>query len=257
ALVELFTGAECPPCAGADAACDALAAAFQHGEAILLQYHLHIPARDPLANPDAIARSEYYDLEGVPAAFFNGGETISGGSSMWKSDGLYREYRRRVEAQLRGKNSAAVELNVERAANTLSIVSSAKTVMNPASSPSSASDAKGEPKLRLRLALTEQLVRYAGGNGVRLNHHVVRDFPGGLEGQELVDGRAKVELALELDDVRRDLNDYREKQAVFWALVCPSPIPSVELKHLTIIAFVQDDTTKQVLHAVQVRMPED
>src|SRR5262249_39195134 len=50
-LVELFTGAQCPPCVAADLAFDAVGKSFKPSEAILLQYHLHIPRPDPLTTP--------------------------------------------------------------------------------------------------------------------------------------------------------------------------------------------------------------
>src|SRR5262249_19683247 len=56
ALLELFTGAECPPCAAADLACDALVKAFTPKDVIVLQYHLHVPAPDPMTSPDGMDR---------------------------------------------------------------------------------------------------------------------------------------------------------------------------------------------------------
>ena len=48
------------------------------------------------------------------------------------------------------------------------------------------------------MALTEESIRYVGGNKLRYHHHVVRAFPGGTEGKDLTDGKGKVELTLKL-----------------------------------------------------------
>ena len=52
-VVELFTGAECPPCVSADVAFDALLETYKPNEVVLLEYHLHIPGPDPLTNADS------------------------------------------------------------------------------------------------------------------------------------------------------------------------------------------------------------
>ena len=52
-LMELFTGAECPPCVAADVAFDALLMTYKPAEFIGLQYHLPIPGPDPLTNDDS------------------------------------------------------------------------------------------------------------------------------------------------------------------------------------------------------------
>ena len=73
-LLELFTGAQCPPCVAADVAFDALLQTYQPTELIGMQYHLHIPGPDPLTNKDSMARQQYYGdkVGGTPSVIFNG-----------------------------------------------------------------------------------------------------------------------------------------------------------------------------------------
>ena len=80
-LVEMFTGAECPPCVAADKAFDALGKTFKPSDVILLQYHLHIPGPDPLTNPDSISRSRFYKdaVDGTPSILMNGKPGPDGG----------------------------------------------------------------------------------------------------------------------------------------------------------------------------------
>src|SRR5207253_3318789 len=62
-LVELFTGAQCPPCVAADVAFDALAKTYKPNDVILLEYHLHIPRPDALTNADTEERQGFYEKE--------------------------------------------------------------------------------------------------------------------------------------------------------------------------------------------------
>ena len=186
-LMELFTGAQCPPCVAADVAFDALLKTYKPAEFIGLQYHLHIPGPDPLTNRDAIARQEYYGSEvgGTPATFFNGRTEAAGGGPMANSSRKYTEYRGIIDKSLEGTKGATIDLSATRAGDQLKIVASAKVTEK------SGEKSKGEnekPKRVLRLAVTEEVVRYVGGNKLRFHHHVVRALPGGADGKELKDG---------------------------------------------------------------------
>src|SRR5207244_11169625 len=50
-LVELFTGAECPPGVGADLAFDALKKAFRPAEVVCLQFQFNVPVPEPITTP--------------------------------------------------------------------------------------------------------------------------------------------------------------------------------------------------------------
>lgn len=251
-LLELFTGAACAPCVAADVACEALHAVFKPSELILLEHHLHIAGADPLANPDTIARAEYYGIRGIPTAIFNGEEDPTGGGDMAASEAKYQEYRQRIEALLAEKRLADIELKLSRAADVLTI----HAVAGVANASDAADRAAASRDLRLRLVLTEELVRYAGPNGVLFNRAVVRDFPGGLEGKQFSDGQAKIDLALNVADVRERLNSYLRGKSQALAVQCPQPVPKLSLEQLAVVAFVQDDATKRVLHAVKVAVPQ-
>src|SRR5262249_35647879 len=67
-LVEVFTGAECPPCAAVDLAFDGLMKTYKPADVVLLQYHVHIPGPDPLASPDSMKRVEDYYADQVRGA---------------------------------------------------------------------------------------------------------------------------------------------------------------------------------------------
>ncbi|MDR3634885.1 MAG: hypothetical protein P4L84_13860 [Isosphaeraceae bacterium] len=255
-LLELFTGAQCPPCVAADVAFDALNASYKPSELLTLQYHLHIPGPDPLTSPGAIARQEYYtDLRGTPAAYFNGRLHKGGGGGMAQSKAKYDEYREVVDTVLEQKKRATIELHVERAGDELKISASAQA---KSTETEEKEDAKGEGKdkvadskdgIRLRLVLAEEQIKYLGGNKLRFHHHVVRAMPGGADGKALSNGEGKVEVTVKLSEVRNELDKYLDsfvkENGGF-----PNPRPPIDLKNLTVVAFVQDDSNKAVLHAV-------
>lgn len=138
-LMELFTGAECSPCAPADRAFDILAGSLPHAELIAIQYHLHIPAPDPLANPDAEARAEYYGARGTPSTYFNGRPLAGGGVPPPGQDRKkYNQYRRVVESLLRGPKGASIALKAMREGDEVRIQATAEVPQAAAGGPTPA-----------------------------------------------------------------------------------------------------------------------
>jgi hypothetical protein len=130
-LVELFTGAQCPPCVAADLAFDGLLKTYKPDEAILLQYHLHVPGPDPLTSPDAEARQEYYDLRSTPTAFFNGKPRAPDGGGIGDAKDKYYEYRDVINSLL--EKPARAQLKAPRRAREIRSTSRPKfpTWRNP------------------------------------------------------------------------------------------------------------------------------
>jgi hypothetical protein len=250
-LLELFTGAQCPPCVAADVAFDALNTSYSPSEVVALQYHLHIPGPDPLTNADSVARSKYYpDLQGTPSTFFNGKSEAGGGGNMGMSKGKYDQYRRAIETQLEQAKEATIDLQVDRSGDELKITAIAR------SEKGKDNEANGSSRPRLRLALVEEQVRYVGGNKLRFHHHVVRAMPGGVEGVALSEGQGKAQETVNLATLRKELDGYLggfEKESGGF----PNALPPIPLEHLSVVAFVQDDGDKHVLHAVQTPVAEE
>jgi len=247
-MFELFTGAQCPPCVAADVAFDALLSTYKPTELVTLQYHLHIPGPDPLTNPDSVARSQYYSVGGTPSTYFNGVTAAGGGGGMPQSEGKYRQFRQEIDKQLAGAKSAKIELQVTRSGDKILVKATAQV--------EGRDDAKDddESKLHLRVALTEEAIRYVGGNQLRFHHHVVRGFPGGVEGKALTAGEGNVELTIDLDEVRDGLGKYLDDFAKGSGF--PASLPKLDFKGLAVVAFVQDDADKRILHAAQAAVPE-
>jgi hypothetical protein len=244
-VMELFTGAQCPPCVAADVGFDGLFTTYKPTEFIGLQYHLHIPGPDPLTNKDSIERQEYYGsaIQGTPSTFFNGKDEAGGGGPMGASENKYQEFRQIIDKILEATTNAKITLSATRSGDQIKILASANVNEGP-------KDKKDKSKPVLRLALTEESIRYVGGNKLRYHHHVVRAFPGGTKGKALTDGTGKVELTLGLGEVKSTIESYLSDFAKTRSF--PNPLPEIKLEDLAVVAFVQDDEDKSIIGAVSV-----
>lgn len=242
-LVELFTGAECPPCVAADLAFDALGKSYKPTEVILLQYHLHFPGPDPLTSPDGVARGGYYgdEIRGMPTMLFNGGEVNGQGGGRDAAGDKYEEYVDTIDPLLETPAKAAITLGVTRKDNKVTIATKVESA------------ATGK-EVRLRLALIEEAVNYKGGNGVPVHHHVVRAMPGGADGTVVTDKSFKKDFTVDLDELKKTLTTYLEKHNEKQAF--PNKDRPLELKKLKVVAFLQNDRGGEVLQAVQADVPE-
>jgi hypothetical protein len=247
-LMELFTGAQCMPCVSTDVAFDALLKTYKPTEFIGLQYHLHVPGFDALTNKDTEARGEYYgeEIAGTPAVSLNGHFLPPGGGQMSDAEARYKEFRDLIDRQLDAAKGASISLSASRDGDQVEI--SAEASLTPG--PKEKDDANPKARPRLRLVLTERAVRYTGANKLRIHHHVVRDFPGGLEGKELSAGQGRLHVKLSLADLKRSIEEYLS-ELLKEAPIRPT-IPPIALEELSVVAFVQDDATKSILHAVSV-----
>ena len=246
-LLELFTGAECPPCIAVDIAFDGVITTYKPAELVTLQYHLHIPRPDPMTNPDSVARADYYpELQGTPTLFLDGRVTEGlGGNSISESKSRYEMLRRLVDQELVKASGAKVDLKVVREGEAFKISSAAEATAEQIAKDSARI---GGSKLRLRLAVIEDQIRYKGGNNLRFHHHVVRALLGGAGGVVMNGGKGTFETTLKIDELRKTqeqyLSDFQKKESATFTAA-----PPLDLNKLSVVAFVQDDSDKSVLNA--------
>jgi hypothetical protein len=247
-VMEIFTGAECPPCVAADVAFDALLKTYKPTEFIGLQHHLHIPGPDPLTNTDTVARAAYYGSEigGTPSTFFNGksGANETGGGPMSRSEVKYKQYRELIDPSLRTEKQADIKLSATRTSDEVKITAKATVA-----------GGSKDAKPRLRLVLVEESIRYPGGNKLRFHENVVRAFPGGIDGKELEKGEGSIETTVKLADLRKAQDTYLAAYPTSpRGRAFPNPIPPMDLDDLAVVALVQDDADHAIWHAVQVEV---
>ncbi|MGL6075520.1 MAG: hypothetical protein ACRC8S_15305 [Fimbriiglobus sp.] len=243
AVMELFTGAQCPPCVAADVGFDGLLKTYESKDVILLQYHEHIPGPDPLTNADSVARFRFYgDLNdrafgGTPATAFNGKPAAGGGGPMGNSEKKYSDYREVLEKALEESTDVVIGGTVNQTGDDITVGLSIEGVKEP-------------EELKLRLVLVEDNIKYVGGNGLRFHHHVVRSFLGTIDGVKLTSLKeGKYETKANLGKVKEELAKYLkdfEKNRPF-----PYPDRPLDLKGLKVVALVQNDKTGEIIQAKQ------
>lgn len=243
AVLELFTGAQCPPCVAADVAFDALEKAYDHKDLVLIQYHMHIPGPDPMTNPATIARWDYYRklfpeaIRGTPSTLFNGKAAAGGGGGMANAHSKYDQFAKLINPILEKNTPVRVTGSANRNGDKLDI----KVEVYGAES---------EDPLKLRLLLVEDTVKYVGSNRLRFHHQVVRAMPGGAEGVEVKSKDFKHSVTADVKEIQASLNKYLDEYAANRPF--PSPNRPLDLKNLKVIAIVQNDKTANILQAVQL-----
>jgi hypothetical protein len=247
AFMELFTGATCPPCVAADLAFDTLQKTYKPTEAVLIQYHMHIPGPDPMTNADTEARWAYYrkahpgKVTGVPSSMFNGKPQGGGGGPAGFADKKYEAYRGIIDPIL--EENAGAKMTAEAVRNGDNIEINVKV--------SDLNDPGADKKLRILLA--EETVRYAGSNKIRLHHNVVRAFPGGVDGVALKEAATRHKASVNVSQLRDNLTKYLDAFEASGKSFA-NPARPMALNHLRVIAFVQDDNSHEILQAVQVNV---
>src|SRR5262249_35074166 len=107
----------------------------------------------------------------------------------------------------------------------------------------SRADLKGN--IRLRLVLVEDWARYRGRNGLSFHHRIVRAMPGGPAGFA-VDKALTKSVTIDISDLRTKLGNYLDNFAKN-----EGPFPDAQrpmrLANLHVVAFVQNDDTREVL----------
>jgi hypothetical protein len=236
-LVELFTGAQCPPCVAADMGFDGLEKTYSPKDVVLLQYHLHIPRPDALGNPASEARQGYYEkfIEGTPTILFNGKPVDGGGGPKAAAPKMYLAFRQIVEKMLEDDTKIRIAASAVRTGDKIAIDAKVSGIEKPGD------------KIRLRLVLVEDWVRYKGSNGLTYHHRVVRAMPGGPNGQPLTKAEGEKSVTVDLSELREELNRYLDESGPY-----PDAQRPMRLKNLHVVALVQDDASLEVLQAVEV-----
>ncbi|HYV39305.1 MAG TPA: hypothetical protein VE988_26690 [Gemmataceae bacterium] len=244
-VMELFTGAQCPPCVAADVAFDVLQKTYKTNEVALIQYHLHIPGADPMTNSDTEARAKYYKVNSTPSTLFDGVSKAGGGGGMAAAEKKYEAYRKVIEPLLDEPAGCHITASAKRVNNKVEIQTSVSGLEKPGAN------------FKLRLVLVEENIRFVGVNNLRFHHQVVRAMPGGVAGVSLTNPQMTFKNEVNLTDLRKQLTKYLDNYNLTGAR---APFPQVprplDFNGLRVIALVQDDTTHDILQAVQVDVKE-
>lgn len=241
-LVELFTGADCPPCVGVDLAFDALEMTYKPSDVVFLQYHIPANGPDPLSNKEVLERANALRVDSAPIIMFNGRRDGAGGGGPNTSKAKYGSYCETIDESLEKPAGAKIQLSATSKSGEITIKAGVSDVANP-----------GE-KVALRFALVEERIRYAGSNGIRFHHSVVRALPGGAKGFPLTKKSSDHTATVNIDKLREEQAKFIEdlvKEDDF-----TNPERPMAFRNLRVVAFVQDDATGEVLQAQQVEVED-
>ena len=248
-LAELFTGAECGPCVAADLAFDGLIEYYPRTTAAVLVYHVHIPGPDPMTNPDTEARMAYYTrdvVRGTPTSIINGVYHTVGGGGESGAERRFNEYSWTIERELATVPQADIDLSGTIRGDEISFRAKVR-LEEPG--------LHENDRMRVRVALAEELLHYSGGNGIEEHRMVVRTFIGGHEGFPLRQGEKTtlIRASLNMTDIERDLLAYLDEwESQNQERFRGDPgfsrkMNEIDEGKLLLVAFLQDDSTKRIL----------
>ena len=246
-LSEVFTGAGCPPCVAADLAFDAFLERYRNKDVIVMMYHQHIPVPDPMTNPSTQARAKYYNVRGVPSFAIDGDSSQSGGGPRNAAREVYDRLSPVIEKQLEAAAEAEIKLNADVVGAVVKVKANVANVK------------RDSRELRLQLALVEDGLRFNGENGIRFHPMVVRSLAGENAGGFALDQSrlAPVEWQFDLkaiaEELKKHLDDF-EKSRIDDKYTFSEKKHVINQGNLSVVAFVQDDKTRQVLQTVSLKI---
>ena len=248
-LAEIFTGAGCPPCVGADLAFEGALERYRPQDVAVLMYHLHIPRPDPMTNPSTQTRQKLYGIRGVPSFYIDGEPDGRGGGNAESAPKIYSErVEPALEKRLVAKADAQIDLKAVMAGSGIQVKAGVSGVKSTAKN------------LKLQVVLVEERVRYSGENGVRFHPMVVRSVAGtaDVQGFPVVAGKAlKIDHTFDIDKVIAEasahLDDFEKTNTRFPNYTFLQKKHGIEAAKLAVVVFVQDEDTKKILQAAYVK----
>ena len=230
----MYTSCNSPESVAGDLVVSALERTYPRSMFVALRFHQHVRAVDPLANQEGEARVyNYYRFRGAPLLVLNGESAGAIQGGMGQTIDLHQRARKLVNEQLTEETDVTIELSASQQEDSIHVQSQVN-------------GADPENKnLRLRIVLAESDINYTGFNSVRKHDMVVRSFVGGESGTAPVDGMLRFEGTIDLAALRKKLTEYlvefeKGQEQKFRS-------KPVDLKNLSVVAFVQDDVTRQVI----------
>lgn len=237
-LIELFTGSACPPCVAADLATGVVEASFPDTKVIVLRYHQHIPAPDPLTNTDSEARFILYNHRGTPSTNLNGLMVPGVAGGVEQVESSYQQILDALIPTMAEKTDVKISLSAEAKDGVIDLkadVTGTENIKEP---------------LRLVAVLAEDELNYAAPNGINVHDMIVRSMLGEPTGFAAVDGKLTLSKSLPLSEFKGRLTDYLSAfEERSGANFTGAPLA---LDHLHFVAFVQGEQSKEVFQVASV-----
>ncbi|MFN0158250.1 MAG: tetratricopeptide repeat protein [Bacteroidota bacterium] len=256
-LAELFTGADCGPCASSDIAFDALSEYYPRSVLAIVEYHVHVPGPDPMTTNESWERYNWYSGDGTPTAVFEGRESLLGGGPKVVAKNRFSVYQYAIRKFESAKPQVDISLTVKHGADDVTIGVSIAPNENLVASTNHV----------LHIALVEKSVEYTGSNGIPKHIFAVRKLIEGAGGVPVPLDKKNVTLSrtINLPEVEKSIQDLMNN---------PSTQPSwqknrgpftswrgqpknLSRSNLAVVAWVQNLDTKEVLQATYQDVPAE
>ncbi|MFO0937110.1 MAG: hypothetical protein U0798_11410 [Gemmataceae bacterium] len=242
-LVEAFAGCEFPLSLPIEQSVDGLLKAYKPTDVLVLNYHFHLPdpaQGDPLTVPETIERLTPL-VEQVQKGFFVYVAGKAGPKSTTPTAGkeLFDALKKSVDEQLEKPAGCQLTLAVAKGMKGFDVKANVADLE------------VGSNKLALRFAVIEPKIRLAGASGARFHQNVVRAIPGGGKGFPLTKKQTEQVVNVDPEAIRASLSkyltDFTKGEGEF-----PRAARPLDLKNLKVVAFVQNDSTGEILTAATV-----
>ncbi|MCA9013941.1 MAG: hypothetical protein KDA77_01295 [Planctomycetaceae bacterium] len=237
-LIELFTGASCPPCVAADLATGVVEASFPDSKVIVLRYHQHIPAPDPLTNTDSEARFILYNHGGTPSTNLNGQPLSGVAGGVEQVDSSYQQILEALIPALSENTDVKIDLSAVAKDGNLDLkanVTGTEKIKEP---------------LRLVAVLAEDELNFQAPNGINVHDMIVRSMLSEPGGFAAVDGKLSLTKTVPLNDFKGRLTDYLSAfEERSGANFTGAPLA---LEKLHFVVFVQGELSKDVFQVASV-----
>ncbi|QDV21049.1 hypothetical protein Pan153_57310 [Gimesia panareensis] len=237
-LIELFTGGSCPPCVAADLATGVVESSFPASKVIVLRYHQHVPAPDPLTNSDSESRFFFYNHSGTPSIDLNGQQVFGAAGGVEEVESSYKALLEALIPQLSATTDVKIDLSAAAKDGKLDLkanVTGTEKIKEP---------------LRLVAVLAEDELHFESPNGINVHDMIVRSMLGEPNGFKATDGKLTLDKTLELNDFKGRISDYlsafEEKSG---ANFTGAPLG---LDKLHFVVFVQGELSKDVFQVASV-----
>jgi thiol-disulfide isomerase/thioredoxin len=159
-VLELFTGSECPPCLGVGLAVEGLLESYDKKYLAILEYHVNIPAPDPMENRYSHLRRFDYGVYRAPMTFFDGSEKFRGGGNDTTAYRYFQQYAQEINMLL--EEEPVLEISAASALSNDNLIVTGVTVSD-------------KPEhTRFTIALVEKEVAFQGINRIQNHTMVVR-----------------------------------------------------------------------------------
>lgn len=232
-LAEVFTGAGCPPCVGADLAFDAAMDRFSRKDLAVVMYHVHVPRPDPMTTADTAALYKAYDVHGVPSYAIDGKMLGGGGGARDYAKTVYERIVAPIEKDLELPAEAKLTVHASLSGNAVTVTGSSD---------------KSEG-LKVEVLLLERLIRYTGENGIRFHPMVVRAMSEQKAGESF-------HHTFDLDEasaaLKKHLDAYEAAGHRGTSFKFTQKKYAIDRGNLAVVVMVQDVKTRHILQSALV-----